>query len=995
MSTSEFPTSVSELAHSQGSDEVANALGVVPTQGLSSEEAARRLAHDGPNALPEAEATPAWKRFLDQFRSGLILVLVGAAVVAAAVGHVKDALIIAVVLILNAILGFVQESKAEAGLAALTSMLASTARVRRDGAAIDIAAADVVRGDVLLLESGDRIAADARVLSAHQAEVDESALTGESVPVAKSTDPAAPDAAVADRHGMIYRTTLVTRGRIEAIVTAIGPETELGKVATLLQANERKATPLQEQLDRLGQRLAFVALGAVLAYGALSLARGHSIGDTALRAVALAVAAIPEGLPAVVTVALAVGTSQMAKRGAIVRRLASVETLGATSVICSDKTGTLTLNEMTARRLALPDGRRFSVSGEGYGIAGMLEPSEPAAPWSFVEAPDRHNEQPLASDPIVQRALIDLALCSDARHIDGDLVGDPTEGALVVLAAKGGVDVDAIRVRHPRLAEVPFDPAVKLMLTVNEIDGVTRVIVKGAPDVLLDRCALSAEHRRLVEAEVVDAARAGGRVLGVADAPLVAGTDLTNPDYLLASATELTLVGLVGIVDPPRAEAQQAVAECKGAGVRFTMITGDHAETAAAIARDVGIEGTVLTGAELDRMSDEALAERIADVGVVARVSPEHKVRIVSAYQQAGRIVAMTGDGVNDAPALRAADIGIAMGVTGTAVAKEAADLVLTDDHVGTIVAAVARGRALYRNIVTFVRFQLSTNIGALLSIIAAELARLPVPFTAAQLLWVNLIMDGPPALALAVDPPTGHELEVPPRNAREGILSLKRLASLVGVASVMAAGTIGILAWADHQGYREEHAATLAFTTFVLFQIVNAIVARSPGQSVFNRTTLRNGRLWAALAGVAGLQVLAVQFRPVGDLFDTVALSGYDWTIAVTTALSLLVVTELAGSAMRIFGPTGPVGRHFVSGPLASVARKARMLAVLAVGLSIVIAGLVMLVVPGPGLIVIIAGLAVLATEFAWAERLLKKAREQAERTKDAALKKMKRSKH
>ncbi len=971
------PSVALSAPHAQPVDAVAAAFEVVPGRGLASDDAAQRLRRDGPNALPEAESRAAWKRFLDQFRSGLILVLVAAAVIAGAVGHLKDALIIAAVLLLNAVLGYVQESRAEAGLAALTSMLATTARVRRDGAAIDIPAEDVVRGDVVLLEAGDRVPADARVLVAHQAEVDESALTGESVPVAKADVVVDADAAVADRHDMIFRTTLVTRGRVEAIVTAVGVETELGKVAALLQATERKSTPLQAQLDRLGQRLAFVAFGAVIVYGALSLFRGHSIGDTALRAVALAVAAIPEGLPAVVTVALAVGTSQMAKRGAIVRRLASVETLGATSVICSDKTGTLTLNEMTARRLALPDGRRWDVTGEGYGIAGNLESAATAEAWAY---PDEHH----TPDEVLHRALLGLALCSDARHVDGELVGDPTEGALVVLAAKGGVDVDAVRARFPRIGEVPFDPAVKLMATAHEIDGVPRLVVKGAPDVLLARCALTPAHRAAAEAEMLVSMRAGGRVLGVADVPIRDRAVLASPEALLDAAQDLTLVALVGIVDPPRAEAAEAIAECARAGVRFTMITGDHATTAAAIAESVGITGTVLTGADLDGLSDDALAERIEEVGVVARVSPEHKVRIVAAYQRAGRVVAMTGDGVNDAPALRAADIGVAMGITGTAVAKEAADLVLTDDHVGTIVAAVARGRALYRNIVTFVRFQLSTNIGALLSILVAEILRLPVPFTAAQLLWVNLIMDGPPALALAVDPPTGHELEVPPRNAHEGILSWRRLAGLFGVASVMAGGVIGILQWGEHQGYSEEHTATLAFTTFVLFQVVNAIVARSPGVSVFKRETLRNGRLWVALIGVVALQVLAVQVRAVGDLFDTVALSADDWAFAAVVALSLLIVTELAGSLARLFGPSGAVGRALATGPLAHVARGVKMVVIGLVGAALLVAGVVMIVLPGPGLLVIIAGLAVLATQFAWAERLLTRAKEHAEKAKE-----------
>jgi len=981
LATRERPPQVAPLApHAQPVAAVASTLDVDPVLGLSPVEADRRLAAHGPNELEAREPRPRWLRFTDQFRDGIVVILLVAAVVAGLIGDLKDTAIIGVVLLLNAALGYVQEQRAEAGLAALASMTAHRARVRRDGVVVEVAAADVVVGDVLLMEAGDRVAADGRLVVTHRAEVDESTLTGESEPVAKHAAEVAPDASLGDRSNSVFRSTALTRGRAEALVVATGSATELGKVAALLDGGPAR-TPLQLQLDRLGKRLAVVALVSVAGYAALSLARGHPLGETAIQSVALAVAAIPEGLPAVVTVALALATSQMARHGAIVRRLASVETLGATSVICSDKTGTLTLNEMTAGAVELADGRRWTVTGTGYGSEGELVP---------------HDPQPAASTdgPVdaLERLLRGLALCSDARVAGGALVGDPTEGALVVLAAKGGVDVDEARRDLPRLGEVPFDPTVKLMVTAHGEAASRWAVAKGAPDVLLGCCDLDDEASRRIVAATGRLADEGLRVLAVAEVALGPEVDVADPDALLAATGGAELLGIVGLADPARPEARDAVEACRGAGISFTMITGDHPATARAIAAQVGIDvrgdDSVITGHELDGLTDDELTERIGGVGVVARVSPEHKVRVVRALRRRGNVVAMTGDGVNDAPALRAADIGVAMGVTGTAVAKDAADLVLTDDHIGTIVEAVRRGRALYRNIVTFVRFQLSTNIGALLTIIGAELVRLPVPFTAAQLLWVNLVMDGPPALALAADPPTGDELERPPRDPDEQILSLRRLVPLVGVALVMAAGTLGILV-STHDGSSavlNGRSATLAFTTFVLFQVANALVARGHGRSILTRATLRNGKLWAALGAVVTMQVLAVQTAAGHALFDTTSLSAADWGRAAATALSLIVVTELVVALRGLLRLGGWLVGVAAAGPVAGVVRTLRVAVVGIVGAALLVAGAVMLVLPGPGLLVIVAGLAVLATEFAWAERWLRRARERASRAGQAA---------
>jgi Ca2+-transporting ATPase len=652
--------------------------------------------------------------------------------------------------------------------------------------------------------------------------------------------------------------------------------TEVGRVADLLHNTETGPTPLQRQLQALGHRLALVAAVAVGLFATLSLVRGETIGDTVVNSVALAVAAIPEGLPAVVTVTLAVGTAQLAKRGAIVKRLASVETLGATSVICSDKTGTLTLNAMTVREI-WADGRPHEVSGEGYRLDGAITPPDGVG---------------------LQRALVGLVRCNDTHVRDGSVIGDPMEAALLVAAAKGGIDLDFERTSCPRVAEVPFDSATKLMATLHrEPDGGLRLHVKGAPDVLVGRSSLDAAGRREAEAVVEAMGRRGHRVLAAAERALPADAlDHQEPADLLH---DLELVALVGLVDPPRPEAKEAISVCHRAGISVKMITGDHLTTARAIASDLGIRGEAISGADLDRLTDAELAKRIESIGVVARVAPGHKVRIVQALRRDGQVVAMTGDGVNDAPALKAADIGVAMGVTGTEVTKEAAAMVLTDDDFATIVRAVRAGRTIYANIVKFVRFQLSTNLGAIMTLVGAQVAALPVPFTALQVLWVNLIMDGPPAMALGVDPPARDTMSRRPRVASDRILGGRRLGVLVAYGAVMAAGTLGVLTWAQTT-YTEDAALALTFTTFVLFQLFNVFNARSEHLSVFSRETLRNGRLWLAVAGVLVLQVLAVHWDPVQTVFGTADLAVGDWVVAVLVASTVLWFDEARKLVVR-----------------------------------------------------------------------------------------------
>lgn len=853
-----------------------------PQQGLSAQEAAQRLRHYGANRLLEAKPRPLWLKFLDQFKNLLVLILLGAAVLAWLIGDIKDSIVILLVVAFNAALGFYQEHRAERTLAALKQMLAPQAHVRRAGQVQLVDAAALVPGDIVLLKAGDQVPADGRLLAAHGLEVEEAALTGESEPVLKQTD-ALPATALplAERTNLLYMNTVVTRGRGELLVTATGMDTEMGKLAGMLAATPENATPLQQQLDALGKKLAGIAAVVVALIFTLDMLRGLEVVQSAMTAVALAVAAIPEGLPAVVTVTLALGMWRMAQQQAIVKKLAAVETLGATQVICTDKTGTLTLNQMTARA-GYYAGKRFCVTGEGYQANGIIQGGD--------------------GDPMEwQPLLLPLALCNEARVRDGQLLGAPTEGALWVLAQKGGLDPQALQQAHPRLAEVPFDSAYKFMATFHAAgDGAVHMYVKGAPDVLLARAKLDGVASQHWEAENCHLAQQAMRVLAVARRTIPAAAFDPAGD-LQQWAQDWEIIGLVGLIDPPRPEAKQAIAACHRAGIQVKMITGDHPLTAAAIAQELGLPGRVLSGAELDQLDDTALAAQIDTIGVFARVTPAHKVRLVHALRQRGYITAMTGDGVNDAPALKTADIGVAMGITGTAVTKEAATLVLTDDNFATIVRAVKEGRVIYENIIKFVRFQLSTNIGAILTVLVATLLGMPAPFTAIQLLWVNIIMDGPPAMTLGVEPPRHGIMQEPPRPRGAEILSLPRLGRLLLYGATMMVGTLCVYAYAlaDHSA---PYALTLAFTTFVLFQVFNALNARAEHGSVFNRQFFRNGKFWVALSGVVALQVVAVHWPPAQQIFMTVALQPQDWVLAILVAASVLILDEARKALQQQF---------------------------------------------------------------------------------------------
>ena len=900
MTTGKIDVSVeataAESPYSVAASDVATFLQVDLARGLTPAQIAQRSSQFGLNQLPEGQQRSAWSVFLSQFKSAMILVLIGAAILSAIIGNVKDAVVILVVVLINAIVSFYQEYRAEHSLAVLQNMLPVKAHVRRGGTIHEIFSRDLVPGDIVMLEAGDLVPADGRLTLVAGTEADESALTGESVPVGKLTDPISGEKiTLGERVNMLFMNTLLTRGRAEMIVTATGSRTEMGLLSQELAATVEAPSPLQRQLDQLGKRLGAMAVVLVGLLAILEYLRGTEMAEIVIDAIALSVAAMPEGLPVVVTVTLALGMRNMARHRAIVKRLASVETLGCTTVICSDKTGTLTMNQMTAR-MFICNGRRFDVSGEGYHPSGMITPAD-----------GEHHAADLA--PLLHA----LVACNDSHVQDGKVIGDPMEAALLILAQKGNVTPASMSGALLRLAEIPFDTAHKFMATFHRDGDNVRIFVKGAPDVLLGRCSsllgkhgpgpLDGAARQQINADYAALAQHGLRGLLIASRNIPASGFDAGGD-LFAWMADLTMVGLIGLMDPPRPEAKAAIAACQQAGIAVKMITGDHPITAAAIATELGIPGNVLTGAELDRLGPAQLAEAIANVAVFARVTPTHKVNIVRALQKNGHVVAMTGDGVNDAPALKSADIGVAMGTAGTAVAKEAATMVLTDDNFATLVSAVHQGRKLYDNIIKFVRFQLSTTIGAILTVFAAPLLGLPEPFSAIQILWVALIMDGPPAVSLALDAARPGIMHEPPRRRDEPILPLYRLVKIIAFGVTMMAGTLAVLYYGWHAGMGQR-AVTLAFTTFVLFQVFNVFNARVEHGSAFNRHFFDNPMLWASLGGVVALQAIAVHWAPAQMIVGTAPITIGDWAIALSVAASILALEEgrkLAGRLRERF---------------------------------------------------------------------------------------------
>jgi Ca2+-transporting ATPase len=884
------PTSKKEGHSTLNSDQMSFNSWTVPVEncliqfisrmtGLNEEETNSRRAQFGANQLAERPPRSAVRVILDQLKGFLNLLLGIAAIAAWTIGNQKDALMIAAVVTFNTILGFLQEYKAEKTLAALREMIPRKTNVRRGGKTFEIAAEDIVLGDIVLLDTGSRVPADGRLVLTQSLEIDESVLTGESVPTIKRHDIQLDlKAPISDRVNMAYLNTNVTRGRGELLVTAIGSNSEIGKMAKMISSIELPPTPLQKQLDQLGKRLAAFAIGVVSIIGIFEYFRGDTLKQIALESISLAVASMPEGLPAVVTVTLALGLYRMAKKRAVVKRLAGVETLGSTNVICTDKTGTLTQNIMTAEA--------FWIYSHSYDVRKTLR-----------EATNDHFE-----------ALIEpLILCNDVQVHNELYIGDPTEVALIKLAMDLGANSSELRRIRPRITEIPFESERKYMATFHSSSDGIEVLVKGAPDVILHHCdriltaegftELSTKKIDEVKLELANLARRGMRVLAVAS-KIKSSTNFSLPDDLLLEIDHLGFIGLIGLIDPPRPEAKEAIDRCKHAGIDVKMITGDHLETAVAIATEIGIVGEAVTGNELAIMSDENLSKRISQISVFARVAPEHKLRIVRALKSNGKLVAMTGDGVNDAPALRAADIGIAMG-SGTEVAKEAATMVLIDDNFATIVQAVHEGRTIYDNIVKFMRFQLSTSIGALLTIFFAPIFGLPSPLNPIQVLWVAMIMDGPPAIALGMDSPEEEIMTRPPRPLGEQILSWQRLRFLLFYGAIMAVGTLFLLHIKILNGNLQQ-ATTLSFTTFVLFQFFNAFNARSEGHSAFGPQLFTNYRLWMALVVVVSLQVLVVHWSPLQNIFGTVSLGLWEWTLAIGTASSLLILEEIRKWLMR-----------------------------------------------------------------------------------------------
>ncbi|GHH66817.1 cation-translocating P-type ATPase [Promicromonospora soli] len=889
---------------SEPAREVAERLYVDVAQGLPAAEARRRLESYGANRLVAAKKEAPLQAFLRQYRDFMQIVLLVAAVVNLLItGDVGTSLVLAGLTLFNAVIGLRQEAKAEESVAALAKMMQTVARVRRDGQAIEVDAEELVPGDVVLVEAGNRVPADCRITLAAALEIEEAALTGESLPVGKSTDPVpGHDVPLGDRTCMAYMNTSVTRGRGEMVVTATGMGTEIGHIAGLLASTEADKTPLQKQLDGLSKIIASIAAVALVVVVALGLARGEAFETLFITGVALAVAAIPTGLPAVVTALLSMGTRDIARRNAIVKRLPAVETLGSTSAICSDKTGTLTLNKMTARELAIPGHGVFTVSGEGYGTAGEIK----HVGGSRVDL-----------DPY----LLPMVLCADAV-LDGEsLVGDPTEGALIVLGAKGGLDVDVTRGSFPRIAEVPFDSEYKFMATFHEMtdrDGraVVRCYVKGAPDVLISRGAsyrapdgglvpVTEENRHLALEANDRMAKSGERVMVLAqrdvDHATFAAVRSRGGEDLIGLVTDLTLLAMVGIVDPPRPEAKAAIAECHSAGIRVRMITGDHATTAAAIAGELGIEGAALTGAQFAAMGDDAVLAQLDHIGVIARVAPEDKIRLVQLLKRSGNVVAMTGDGVNDAPALKAADIGVAMGITGTEVSKEAAVMILTDDNFATIVNAVSYGRTLYDNLVKYLRFQMSTLVAYIAIFLAAGTLGIAggVPLNPLQILWLNMVIDIPIAIALGFDRATKGLMERPPRPVGAPVLSRTDWIRLCVQGAVMTVGAlVAYQVGADLGG--PVVAATMLLTTLSIFHVVAGLLSRDQLGTIFDRDAIP-GRAQLRRYGLAVLAIVAVTTIDVLErIFATTELDGRQWGICIALATSLLVVEELIKLFLR-----------------------------------------------------------------------------------------------
>ncbi len=914
-------------AYRQSADHLLAGLHTDARHGLSAEEARARLVTYGKNVLTAETPVPAWKKFFAQFQDVLVILLLIATAISAGLWVYErdtalpyEAMAIFVVVLLNAIMGYIQQARAEEAVAALRRMSAAQARVIRNGTQQSIPADEVVPGDIILIEEGDTIPADARLIHSAALQTAEAPLTGESLPVSKDTAALTDEAEVGDRHNMIFSGTAATYGHGRAVVTATGMQTQMGRIATMLGETPAETTPLQQELNRVGRMLGIiVVLIAVVMIATIILVEDvrslSAIVDVLILGVALAVAAVPESLPAVVTAVLSIGVQRMAKRNAIVRRLAAVETLGSATVIASDKTGTLTKNEMTVRKLVTASGR-VSFSGTGYSPQGVVEPDD----GGTLEGAHRFE---------VMRALAAADRANNAvlQERDGRWTaqGDPTEAALIVAARKAGLEKEALDARFSRLAEVPFSSERKLMSTVHsDADKQERLLsfTKGAPDVLLARCPhelIGEQTRPLTDARRAEILKINEELAGEALRTLALAFRSFPKDGFKVDEVDqgveqdLVFLGLIGMMDPPREEAQPAVARARNAGIRAIMITGDHPTTAAVIATELGIAkaARAMTGAEIEKMPDEALDQTVQEMSVYARVNPEHKLRIVKALQRHAATVAMPGDGVNDAPALKTADIGVAMGRTGTDVSRQAADMVLADDNFATVVAAVEEGRAIFSNIRKFLRYLLSSNIGEVMTmffgVLLADLIGLTaesgggivVPLVATQILWINLVTDGAPALALGVDPTDAGLMNEPPRPRREGVITQRMWSGIFFVGIIMAAGTLVVLDASLPGGFIEgtgtmRYAQTMAFNTLVFFSLFTVFNARSDEHSAFIGM-FSNRWLWGAVFLSLALQFTVIYTPFMQQAFSTVSLSAGDWLRCAAVGSSVLWLRELS----------------------------------------------------------------------------------------------------
>jgi Ca2+-transporting ATPase len=892
--------------YDQETNSVFEEFGVTET-GLSSEEAEKRLKEYGENELKEKEKVSALQLFLSQFKSILIIILITASIVSALLGELIDAIVIIFTVFLAGVLSFIQEYRAEKAIELLKSLTSPEATVIRDGVEKKIPSKKLVPGDFILIQTGDRIPADARVIKEFNLKTDESSLTGESVPVQKSIEALPSETPEADRTNMIYTGTAVAYGRGSAIVTATGMRTAFGELAGLLGTIERSRTPLQESLDKFGRWIGIATLIIVAFVAMLGVFYGFPLLDMFLWGVALAVAAIPEALPAVVTVGLGLGVRRMVKRNALVRKLPSVETLGATNVICSDKTGTLTQNKMTVEKICVDD-QLLKVTGAGYSPEG-----------EFFKG----NEKVSADDLHLQTLLLGAVLCNDAALFEEnekwEIKGDPTEAALVVAAAKAGFRKVELDQKYPRLGEIPFSSERKRMTTFNKLEAgsgsfpVKGLIAfsKGAPEVILGSCtkifldgeikSLSPEIKQLIAGKVREMANQALRVMALSFRPL---DEDNSPEKIYSGERtaeeveeDMVFSGLMGMRDSPREEVKLAIQKCADAGIKTVMITGDHKITASAIAKELGIlkeNDLTLTGSELDSLGDAEFEDKVERVSVYARVYPTHKLRVIDAFKKKGYVVAMTGDGVNDAPALKAADMGIAMGITGTDVSKEASSMILTDDNFASIVAAVEEGRNIFKNIKNFITYGLSAHIGEVLIVLISILGWRILPLLAVQILWINLITDGLPPMALSVEPPDSGIMKQKPRNVKRGLITRREIAAGFGIGGLIALQALIILTWALDRDYPIEKLQTLIFTLVVFSEMFNAFNWRSDRYSIFSLGLFTNRPLVYAVLITVILQLIVIYVPFFQNAFRTVPLSLFEWGVVLALASTTLISMEL-----------------------------------------------------------------------------------------------------